>query len=221
MGINAIQGAAARLKPPRRAFTLVELLLALAITGLVSAAVAGMLVAVSYGTSSKRDLRTMIVKSRVIDARLASAIRTSRAILETGTDYLVLWTGDVNPNGTANAPDLSEIRLVERDGAADTLSCYEFPSSWNQAQIDAADAAYQLTGNPAGFFQAATTAAKTAGAFVPTLWGSGVTAISFTLDGTDPSDTTLATYQLTLSAGDLSETVVGSTSARYGTVNPS
>ncbi|MBU0719325.1 MAG: hypothetical protein KJ749_13850, partial [Planctomycetes bacterium] len=201
-------------------FTLVELLLALAITGLVSAAVAAMLMAVSYGTSSKRDLHSVVVKSRVVDARIASAIRGSRAILETGTDYLVLWTGDLNPNGTLDAPDLSEIRLIERDGASDTLSSYGFPSNWTQGQIDAANVTYQLTGNPPGFFQSATAAAKTAGSFQPTLWGSDVTSISFALDGVAPDSTMLVSYRLALGAGDLSETVVGSASARYGTVNP-
>ncbi len=204
----------------RRAFTLVELLLALAITGLVAASVAAMLVAVSYGTSSERDLRGVVVKGTVIDARISSAIRGSRAILETGTNYLVLWTADTNPNGTTAAPDLSEIRLIERDAGSNELKSYKFPESWTQAQIDAADVAYQLTDNGAGFFQTETAAAKTAGSFQPTLWGTGVTSIVFELDGADPVTTTLVSYQLTLSAGDLSETVVGAASARHGAVNP-
>jgi len=199
--------------------TIVELLLALTITALVSAAVASMLLAVSYGTSSKRDLRGVIVKGRIIDARMASAIRESRAILESGTDYLVLWKGDTDPNGTAGSPDLAEMLLIERDNAADTLSGYAFPSSYSQAQIDAANVTYQLTGNPAGFFQTATANAKTAGSFVQTLWGSGVTAVTFTLDGADPSDRSMVGYQLSLTAGDLNDTIVGSTSLRYGTVN--
>jgi len=198
---------------------MVELLLALTITGLVSVGVAAMLVAVSYGTSSQRDLRGAVVKSQVIDARITAAIRSSQAILETGTDYLVLWKGDINTNGTADAPDLSEIRLIERDSGADELDSYGFPKSWTQAQIDAADVSYQLTGNPPGFFQTATANAKTAGSFVATKWGSGVTAISFALDDTNPATTKLVSYRLTLTAGSLSQTVIGAASARHSAFN--
>ena len=220
MDINPLRSAASCVRRRRRAFTLLELMLALAIAGLVTASVAAMLVAVSYGTSSERDLRGVVVKGKVIDARISSAIRGSRAILEQGTDYLVLWMGDINPNGTSAAPDLSEIRLIERDSGNNNLSSYSFPDSWNQAQIDAANVSYTLTGNAAGFFQTATATAKTAGSFQPTLWGTDVTSIVFELDGADPVTTALVSYQLTLSAGDLSDTVVGAASTRHGAVNP-
>ena len=228
MDIDTIPSPAAGVKRPRhprntrhqaRAFTLVELLLALAITGMVSAGVATMLAAVSYGTSSQRDLRGVVVKGRVLNARLSAAVRSARALLESGTDYLVLWNGDVNTNGTTDAPDLSEMRLIERDAGLDELRSYGFPDSWTQAQIDAADVSFQLTGNPSGFFQTATATAKTNASFVPTKWGTGVTAISFALDDTNPETASLVSYRLTLSAGSLSETVVGAASARYGTLD--
>lgn len=203
----------------RGGFTLVELFLALAIVSLVAGAAAGMLVAVSYGTSSKRDLRGVVVRGKVLDSRLGSAIRNSRAILESGVDYLVLWVADDNPNGTGGAPDLSEMQLIERDNGTGDLSSYGFPSTWNQAQIDAANAGYTLTGNPPGYFRTVTTNAKTSGSFVASKWGSGVTAIQFTLNGSDPSDHSLVSYQLTLGSGELSEEVLGAASIRYGAVN--
>lgn len=202
----------------RAAFTTVELLLALAIAALVAAAAAGMLVSVSYGTSSQRDLRGVAVKGKLLGARLDAAIRGSRAVLETGDDYLVLWSGDLNTNGTADAPDLSEIRLIEREGG-DEVQSYQFPDSWTQAQIAAADMAYTMTGNPPGFFKSAADAARTAGSFQPTRWGSGVTAIEFTPDGPDPTVTRLVSYRFTLSAGMLSETAVGAASVRYEPLN--
>ncbi|MFQ5592024.1 MAG: hypothetical protein ACE5HE_12730, partial [Phycisphaerae bacterium] len=177
----------------RRGLTMVELLLALAIAALVCMSVAAMLSAVSYGTSSERDLRDAVVRAKVTDARISSAIRGSRAILEAGVDYLVLWTEDSNPNGTANAPDLAEMRLVERD-ASNNLNSYAFPASWSQAQIDAANVSYSLTGNPSGFFRTATSSAKTAGSFQPTLWATNVTSIQFLLDGVDPVSTNLVSY---------------------------
>ncbi len=219
MGTDQIQIAAVR--RPLRAFTMVELLLAIAITGMVSVAVATMLVAVAYGTSSDLDLRSVVVTGKVVNGRVDSAIRASRAILEIGTDYLVLWTGDTNPNGASDAPDLAELRLIERDNGTNELRSYAFSESWSQAQIDAANASYALAGNAAGFFQTATAAAKTAGSFQPTKWASGVTAAQFSVDGADPVTNRLVSYQLTLGVGDLSEVVVGATSIRYGAVNPS
>jgi hypothetical protein len=198
---------------------MVELLLALTITALIAAAVTAMLVATAYGTSSERDLRGAVTRGKLVGARLNAAVRSSRAVLETGTDYLVLWMGDINTNATPDAPDLSEIRLIERDGAGDELNSYKFPDSWTQAQIDAADVSYALTGNPPGFFQSAAATAKAAGSFVATRWGSQVTSILFDLDGADPSTTTLVSYQFTVGAGELSETVIGAASLRYDPLN--
>ncbi len=220
MDADKLQGTAVIETHRRRcAFTLVELLLALAVVGLVAGAASAMLVAVTYGTSSKRDLRSVVVRGKVVGARLTSAIRNSRAILESGTDYLVLWVADDNPNGTTNSPDLSEMQLIERNSSTDELSSYRFPSTWNQTQIDAANATYSLTGNAAGFFQAATASAKTAGSFVESKWTTAVTAIQFTLNGTDPTNRTLVSYRITFGSGDLSESMMGAASPRFGAVN--
>lgn len=219
MDANEFQSTTSGVARRRPAFTIVELLLALTIVGLVATSTSVMLVAVSYGTSSKRDFRAVVVKGKVVDSRLSSAIRNSRAILESGTDYLVLWTADDNPNGTANSPDLAEIHLIERDSGTNGLSSYGFPSTWNQTQIDAANVTYSLTGNPAGFFKTATAAAKTTGSFTASAWATGVTAMQFSLNGTDPTDRALVSYQLTFSSGDLTESMLGAASVRYGAVN--
>jgi len=197
MDFDSIQSTAAPLSWRRPAFTIVELLLALAITGMVSASVAAMLVAVSHGTSSRRDLRGVVVKAKVVDARISSAIRSSRAILETDTDYLILWATDTDSDDTA---DNAEVRLIERDPASNELTSY----------FDA---------GAAGDYVDATTFRSAAKSAYPSQrWGTGVTAIQFTVDTVTA---TLLSYRVSLSAGDLSETLVGSASARYSTVNPS
>lgn len=199
----------------RDAFTLVELLLALTISALVSAGVAAMMVAVSYGSSSDRDMRGLLVKSRTIDARINAAIRSSRTILETGTDYLVLWMADTRQN---DAPNLSEIRLIERNGS-DELNSYkaDFPDGWSEEQIEAADTQYQVSDD----FLAATTAAKATGYFPASLWATDVTAIEFVLDTADPTTTKLASYRVTLQDGDMTETAIGAASLRSRTVQAS
>ena len=196
MDADPIQSAVALVRHPARAFTMVEVLLALAITGLVSAAVAAMLVATSYGTSSEHDLRGVVVKGEILDARLSAAIRSSRTILETGTDYVVLWLGDVNTNGTADAADRWEVRLIEFDSGNERLNNY-YDGGASGAYVDV------------DTFR---------GLVTPATWATGVTTISFVPDTAAPN-TRLVSYRLTLQAGSLSETVVGAASLRYAALN--
>ena len=85
-----MQLAASSGRPRGRGFTLVELLISMIVCSLVAAGVATMMVTVSYGTSTSRDLRGLVVKSQVVDARLAAAIRGSRSVLAVGADYLLI-----------------------------------------------------------------------------------------------------------------------------------
>ncbi len=191
--------------------------MALAICGLVGAAVAAMLSAVAYGTSSRRELRGAVVRYRNVEERVSASVRSARAVLETGTDYVVLWMHDTRVNQT---PDLSEIRMIERDTAAgNVLRAFQFPSNWTQAQIDAAEQYYTLSGNPAGYFRTQTTTAKTAGSFVPTLWASNVTALTVQANTSDPATTSLVSFRIDLKNGDLTHTLIGAASPRITTVN--
>jgi prepilin-type N-terminal cleavage/methylation domain-containing protein len=196
---------------PRRGFTLVELILALAVSALVTTAVSAMLLGVSYGTSARRELRGAVVRGETIDGRIAAAIRSSRAVLEAGPNHLALWRADTREN---DGPDLSEITLIER-GSDGTLKAYGFPTTWTPSQIDAAEANYMLSGNPPGHFLAAASSAKSAGWFVPTLWGNSISAVSFTLNASDPANITLVSYRVTLQTGDLSDTIIGSAAVRH------
>ena len=54
------------LSPRRLGLTLVEMLMALAIMGLIGAAIASMLTAVSYGTSDTRDLRSLVPLPKLV-----------------------------------------------------------------------------------------------------------------------------------------------------------
>ncbi|MHC4093023.1 MAG: prepilin-type N-terminal cleavage/methylation domain-containing protein [Planctomycetota bacterium] len=188
MGCTAIKTFRCRAS----SFTLVELLLALAISALVTASVAAMMVAVSYGTSSSRDLRSLLVKSSTIDARLSAAVRGSRSILASGSDFLILWTADADDDDTT---DNAEVRLIERDPTTDELNTYYDTG----AAGDYSDAT------------AFRTAAKASYAYQR--WGTGLTAISFVLDAAPPG-TGLVSYDLTLASAEVSETVVGAAAIR-------
>src|SRR5689334_1045094 len=93
-----------------RGFTLVELLLSLITTAFIGLAVAMILQTAAYGTSTKRDARRIAVRSESTRDRMNDAIRNARAVLASGSTYLVLWMGDSNKNDQVN---LSELQLIE------------------------------------------------------------------------------------------------------------
>ena len=180
---------------PRRAgrgFTLVELLIALVVSAMVTAGVAAMVSAVSYGTSSNRDLRVLLVRAEVIDSRISEAVRECNSILAGGTDFLVLWVEDTDDDDTT---DNAEVRLIERDPATNVVNNY------------------RNTGVSGEYTDAATFRTTALASYTPQPWTTGVTAISFVLDATPPN-AKLATYNITLQDRDLSETVIGVAATR-------
>ncbi len=56
-----------RVDPTRRAVTLVELIISLLITSMVALGVAAILQAASYGTSSRREIRRIVVRTQQVD----------------------------------------------------------------------------------------------------------------------------------------------------------
>ncbi|MHC4995679.1 MAG: PulJ/GspJ family protein [Planctomycetota bacterium] len=196
----------------QRAMTLVELLIALGITVLIGAAVASMLVAVAYGSSSQKALRDTSVRLKLTSTRLDAAIRTSKMVLESGADYVVLWTDDTR--GDDN-PNLSEIRLIERESSTGRVFSYvaEFPAGWTEQQIADNDPAFTLGDD----FAAITTALKAGSLFPSTRWGSDFDAWSMDFDHADPQQASLVSYRLTLVAPDdpdLSQTAIATVALR-------
>ena len=178
----------------RAGLSLIELLLALAATAVIGAAIASMLAATSYGTSSSRDMRALVARGKVINARIGAAIRGSRLILDEGDDFVILWTRDLDEN---DAPSLLEIRCIDRDAATDELSSYEAPTGTT-------DVPYNLTDD----FKTITDALMGGPTFPAELWAKDVTAWTIDLNDADPQQATLVSYQLTLVTGDMSDTAI-------------
>lgn len=180
--------------------TLVELVLALAITGLIGAAIASMLTAVAYGSSSSQDLRRLVVQGKTLGDRLDAAVRAATLVLNADGSHLVLWTHDRDGN---HAPSLHELRRIEHDPDAATLTAYS-------AAEDAPDLPYTLDHD----FTGLTSALIATGHLVPEVWGTGVSGCTFATDENDAQDARLVSYRLTLGAGAATETVVGAAALR-------
>ena len=186
----------------QRGLTLVELLLSLSITAMVGLAIASMLAAVAYGTSSSKDMRSLVAINKTTNARISAAVRGSRQVLAQGDDYLVLWMVDTNEDGV---PSLLEIRRIAREQPADELASYT-------ASNTAPDTAYLLSDD----FNTITKNLAGTDDFPRELWATQVTDWSVTRDDADPQKARLLSYTLSFVAGDLSDTAINTVSLRNG-----
>lgn len=101
-----------KMKTQRRAMTLVELLLASAVTGMTAAAGATMVYAVANAASDTRDYRTDRAQGRRALYRIGSLIRSARAIGEVTATSVTLWEQDTNKNDVI---DLFETSIIRYD----------------------------------------------------------------------------------------------------------
>lgn len=181
--------------------TILELLLALAITGIIGSAVAAMLTATAVGTGDRGNARSLVVRQKTLDARLSAACRSSKAILAFGSNYLVLWMADTNAD---KAPNLSELRRIEWDSAASQLLSYKAPERVNP------DTSYPLDSN----FNTVTAGLKGDVNFPAEIWAREVSIAVFKINSDDPATATLASYHLTLTAGSNVSTLIGAAALR-------
>lgn len=125
-------------KGSRPAFTLVEFMLAIAITGMVAAASAAMLSAVALSTEWERGRRESVIRAQAINVRLSSYVTPSLYILDSQSDNFVIWLHDDRESGTVHA---TEVRWIDLDSQTGTIQVWrvKFPGSWSQIQKDQSD----------------------------------------------------------------------------------
>lgn len=198
------EGVMMRMSRPsrRRGLTLVELLIGLAITGIVGAAIASMLFGAARGTDAANDRRAAMVRLRTATTRLAAAIRGSHAVLAADDDLLVLWIDDFDADGRVA---VAELRRIERDEATDTLRSFT-----------ATDNAPATSWDPASDFEAITDGLVDKSYFPAEPWATGVTDWSISLDDPDPQQATLVSYRLRIETdgGASADEVIASAALR-------
>jgi len=184
---------------PASGFTLVEVLLAISITVLIAASVSAMIFSTSYGTSRQTELRHLLVFSDLVSSRLGAAVGTSRAVLATGQNYIVLWVADTVAGGQVN---VSEMRRIERNPATNELYLYQAPTGLPEAQ----DVSYDRQSTD---FNAVTTALKSSASFPARLLATDVTAMTLTLNNASVQAATVVSHNITTTLNGASETTVG------------
>jgi prepilin-type N-terminal cleavage/methylation domain-containing protein len=109
-----------------KGFTLVELLVALIVTGIVLAAVATLAFAMGAANDVADDSSQKQAQVRYATLRISELVRHCKLICGTPNGDLAVWRADDNGNGQIN---INELVYIERGTGGDYLRLCEFPSS--------------------------------------------------------------------------------------------
>lgn len=182
-----------QIKTRRSAFTLVELLIALTITALVGATTVSMLSAMSNGTDANRTVRELLVKTKMIDGRIRSAVRGSVEVIDSSNDHLILWKADENDD---DAKQNNEVQLIERNSATNELHSYQNSADTN------------------GFSTAAAFRSNAIATYTSQRWATDVTASAITVTTTPAGSKALVSFRITVNSGSANETAIGAAALR-------
>jgi hypothetical protein len=115
--------------PTRRGLTFLEFVLALAVTAMIGLAITGMLMAVTKGQESRRDNRSLVIRTNALKSRLAAYVGPSRCFLANDGTNLVLWLNDARQGETVHASEVRWLIFNAVDGTLD-IHYVSFPSDW-------------------------------------------------------------------------------------------
>ncbi|MBW7990902.1 MAG: prepilin-type N-terminal cleavage/methylation domain-containing protein [Planctomycetes bacterium] len=110
----------------KRGFTLVELLLALIVTGIILAAVTTLAFAVGAANDTTDDTSQKQAQVRYATLRISELIRHCKLICGTPNSEIAIWRSDNNGDGQIN---INELVYIERGIGGDYLRFCEFPLS--------------------------------------------------------------------------------------------
>ncbi len=110
----------------KRGFTLVELLLALIVTGILLAAVTTLAFAVGAANDTTDDTSQKQAQVRFATLRISELIRHCKLICGTPNSEIAIWRADNNGDGQIN---INELVYIERGAGGDYLRFCEFPLS--------------------------------------------------------------------------------------------
>lgn len=107
-----------------KAFTLVELLVAMVVTGIILSAVTTLAFAMSSASRSSDDTAVAEARLRQGRLRITELIRNCKLICAAPGNDLAVWQADTNHDGKIN---VGELVYIERGDGLDTLRLCQFP----------------------------------------------------------------------------------------------
>lgn len=186
-----------------RGFTLVEMLIGLALSSMVGLGVAMMLAAVGSGTQTQRDSRESMVTRQVVIHRLGEVTRDAATMMLTDhPHHIVLWIADATGN---RVPNTSELRRIEWDKQSQEIWVYE--------AVD--DLAYDHSYNLNQSYTGATSAQINSGKMPGRLLLSGVTDWDVDFDEADVKASRLLRVRVTFERAGGEETVTVISALRH------
>ena len=111
-----------------KAFTLIELLLALIIASIVSAAVVTLAYAVSTANDASENTSQTQAYVRYTTLRISDLIRHCKLVCGMSGDDLAVWRADDNGNGQINP---QELVYIEMGAGRDYVQMLDFPAAGN------------------------------------------------------------------------------------------
>ena len=135
----------------RRAFTLIEMVMAVAITAITGVCIAGASMALSTAYDSGQEYYECIQTGRVTMLRLEQMLRQSLLVTDTRLGSLWIWREDTDGNGQIN---LSELSTIVRDPRTQELVevHYEVPDYFYDYGFDDSIELHEATATQAVTF---------------------------------------------------------------------
>jgi len=119
------------IKHGRDGFTLVELVISLAITAVIGSAVAGLAMVLSTASEHGRDRYLSLQTARISMLNIQDMIHKAKLVTDCDGTTMVLWAEDSNGNGKIN---LTEVVLLGRDSSLEQIRMHRivFPDHWSK-----------------------------------------------------------------------------------------
>lgn len=156
---------------PRRGFTLIEVMLAVGLVGVVGAGILAFLSAFASGASARVRVSDPALEATLAVRRLNSIVPDFRTVLAADTQNAVLWVSDRVPSRTVH---LSELACLRVDGARGELLLETIDDS---ALV--ADRSLETEFRASDDFQAAFASAREAGIVRSRVLAEGLDSVSF------------------------------------------
>lgn len=181
----------------RRAVTLIELLLAIAVTAMVALGVASMMTTVATVAETDREARSALLRSLAVREAVRAYAEEALCVLQVSADgrSVAVWLEDDLSPGLAN---VLEMRVLRFDPATSSIVVdrVALPAAWHAVQVQSTNAIVTAAADPIAVMDAFAAIAMTA----RTTLVSGIADAEWIASDTDTRDATRLRLRFELQA---------------------